>query len=83
MCGLPGERCTCICHEPGMTVFHCMPCCGQCPHCGDNISFHALDEHTERCKKEREELGLPLNAYDFLEMLPEQILEEIKKEREE
>lgn len=80
---LPGELCTCVCHDPDMEVHHCMPCCAQCPHCGANIHFHAIEEHETRCKEVREKHGLPLNQYDFLGMLLNDIDAEITRRREE
>lgn len=27
----PQSECECECHYPGISVFHCMPCCGEDP----------------------------------------------------
>lgn len=32
------DECGCSCHEPGRSIIHCMPCCGECPVCHKNIS---------------------------------------------
>jgi len=82
------EECTCICHhEEG--VYHCMPCCHQCRHCGANIQICFIGEHEKRCAEERMELGLPLDHYGFpgladfvMKQIDEQIVESPEKDKD-
>lgn len=83
------ERCTCICHsEEG--VYHCMPCCHQCRHCGEHIQTCYIEEHEARCAGEREELGLPLNRYGFpgmsdliMKQIDKQVVKALRKDEDE
>lgn len=47
------DICNCPCHEPGVYVDHCMPCCSICDTCGENISEEKYSKHVERCKSEK------------------------------
>jgi hypothetical protein len=46
------EECDCMCHQPGISMMHFMPCCITCDYCGKNINFNQYKEHLEKCEKE-------------------------------
>lgn len=75
------DECHCSCHNSDMEVYHCMPCCHQCPHCGKNIVTHAYDQHVEECRNERIAMGLPLDQYNILNDLTQ--LEALMKQKQE
>ena len=41
-------ECNCACHD-NKYMFHCGPCCRQCPYCSKNIVLHSYDKHKEKC----------------------------------
>jgi hypothetical protein len=50
---MPGY-CYCECHEPGVRVMHCVPCCaGECPTCKRYVTD---ERHFDECRKRFEEL---------------------------
>lgn len=76
------DECHCDCHNPDMQVYHCMPCCNQCRHCGKNIKTYAIAEHEKKCAEEREALGLPLDEHNILSVAEEidlEVLRDLKK----
>ena len=42
------DFCDCICHRQD-GVIHCMPCCHDCPVCGNHIKFEAHQAHVATC----------------------------------
>jgi hypothetical protein len=40
-------ECHCICHgENGEIIAnHCVPCCSECPHCGERIVMGFMESH--------------------------------------
>ncbi len=48
------DYCRHICHKPGRRfVFHLMPCCKKCEHCGRQIKKERHSDHEERCRDRR------------------------------
>jgi hypothetical protein len=46
--------CYCECHNPGITMMHCVPCCeGKCPVCKQNYTD---ERHVESCETRIAEL---------------------------
>jgi len=54
-----GDTCICDCHR-SEGVYHCMPCCYPCPHCGRRISTSSYPFHINSCKEEQEKLNKKL-----------------------
>lgn len=46
------QGCNCECHTPGLVMFHCMPCCSECPDCGINVPTMAFGPYCDKggCK---------------------------------
>lgn len=52
------DLCRCDCHAVGVEVRHCVPCCRQCPHCGQEIRVAVYESHIVKCEdslKEQQE----------------------------
>lgn len=45
------KECDCRCHQEGLYVKHCVPCCHTCSHCKRRIKSFAIDQHEEKCMK--------------------------------
>jgi len=43
------DVCHCDCHRYPDLVKHCMPCCYECPHCGQRIKTFCYDRHVDEC----------------------------------
>lgn len=49
------EECTCDCHRYP-NVYHCMPCCIECPICGMNVRLGYYDDHIQRHEERQAEI---------------------------
>jgi hypothetical protein len=47
------DFCKCECHNKGVMMMHCFPCCHHCSTCNRMIASEKFNSHVEKCKNKK------------------------------